>query len=95
MSDPLVSPLFGKFNGLPPLYVQASGNDLLCDDCTRLRDAYIAQGLDLQYELYPEMLHSFQFFAGKMPEAGQAIGKSAGFLHDVCDKIQKIQSGAN
>ena len=78
--DPRASPLFGDFRGLPPLYVQASGRDLLRDDCTRLRDAFTEQGLELQFELFPDMLHSFQFFAGNIPEADQAILKAAAFL---------------
>ena len=78
--DPLASPLFGNFEGLPPLYVQASGRDLLRDDSVRLRDAFEQQELKLQFELFPDMLHSFQFFAGNMPEAGNAIRKAAAFL---------------
>ena len=88
---PRVSPVYGNFAGLPPLYVQASGNDLLRDDCTLLRDAYIAQGLELQYELFADMFHCFQFYAGKMPEAEHAIGKAAGFLKGACDKISNVQ----
>ncbi len=78
--DPLASPLFGCFKGLPPLYAQASGRDLLRDDCTRLRDAFTEQGLTLEFELFADMLHSFQFFAGNMPEAEDAICRAAAFL---------------
>ncbi len=78
--DPLASPLFGCFRNLPPLYVQASGRDLLRDDCTRLRDAFTAQGLTLEFELFTDMLHSFQFFAGNMPEADDAVCRAAAFL---------------
>ena len=77
---PMASPLFGNFKDLPPLYVQALGNDLLRDDCFRLRDAYFKQNLGLKLELIPGMPRSFQFFAGNMPEAGVAISKSADFL---------------
>ncbi len=78
--DPLASPLFGCFRDLPPLYVQASGRDLLRDDCMRLRDAFTEQGLTLEIELFADMLHSFQFFAGNMPEAEDAIRRAAAFL---------------
>lgn len=78
--DPRASPLFGRFDGLPPIYVQASGRDLLRDDSTRLRDAFADQGIGLQFELFSDMLHSFQFFAGTMPEADIAISKSAAFV---------------
>ncbi len=82
LNDPLVSPLFGKFAGLPPLYVQSAGKDLLRDDSSRLENAYIAQGLSLRHDFYTDMLHSFQFYAGNMPEADRAIVKCADFLHE-------------
>ena len=78
----MASPLLGEFSGLPPHYVQATGKNLLRDDGFRLQDAYAEQNPDLKLELFPEMLHSFQFFAGKMPEAGEAILKTAAFLEE-------------
>ncbi|MDE0111515.1 MAG: alpha/beta hydrolase fold domain-containing protein [Albidovulum sp.] len=78
--DPMASPIFGKFRGLPPLYVQASGKDLLREDSVRLRDAYAKQNLGLKLEIFPDMLHSFQFFAGNVPEAEAAIMKAAALL---------------
>jgi len=69
-SDPLASPLFGSLAGLPPIYCQAAELDLLLDDATRLSDRDADR---LTVEVFPEMCHSFQFFAGNFPEANAAI----------------------
>ena len=89
-SDPRISPLFGTFDALPPLYLQAAGKDLLRDDSLRLKETYATLGLDLKCELFGDMIHCFHFFAGNMPEADQAIAKSAEFLKCLVNKIQKV-----
>ncbi len=78
--NPLVSPLYGDLNGLTPIYVQAAELDLLLDDSTRLAKRAAESGVDLQYDLFPEMVHSFQFFAGQFPEADAAIKKIGTFV---------------
>ncbi len=92
--DPRASPIFGTFRGLPPLYVQVSGRDLLRDDCMRLRDAFTEEGLELKFELFPDMLHSFQFFAGNIPEADEALRKAAAFLDQVHSADPHERKGA-
>jgi len=37
-TDPLVSPLFGDFSGLPPLFVTATQGEVLLSDTTRLAE---------------------------------------------------------
>lgn len=76
-TDSLVSPLFGSLANLPPIYCQAAELDLLLDDATRLsgRDADT-----LTVEVFPEMCHSFQFFAGNFPEADAAIKMIGDFV---------------
>jgi acetyl esterase/lipase len=44
---PYVSPLFGKFHGLPPLHVSYSEHELLRDDSTRLIATARLQGADI------------------------------------------------
>lgn len=77
-TDPLLSPLNADLGGLPPIYVQASEYDLLRDDSLRLRD----RNPEIRVELWPEMLHSFPFFAGIVPEADAAIESASAFIID-------------
>ncbi|WP_299949486.1 alpha/beta hydrolase [uncultured Ruegeria sp.] len=81
--DPIASPLHGSLAGLPPIYVQASENDILRDDGHRLSDKAATQGADVRFELVPGMFHDFQFFAGNLPEADAAIARCCMFLESV------------
>ena len=78
--DPLASPLYADFHGLPPLYIQVGGDEALLDDAARLADAARAAGVDVQYEVWPEQQHVFQFLAGTAPEGDDAVAKLATFF---------------
>ena len=78
--DPLVSPLFADLCGLPPTYIQAAELDLIVDDSIRFASAAAKQGVDVRLDIFPEMHHSFQFFAGRIPEADSALKKAALYL---------------
>lgn len=93
--DVRASPLYGDFHDLPPIYVQASGRDLLRDDSIRLRDNCAEQGVGLRFELFSDMLHSFQFFAGNMPEADIAVSRSAAFVEETCAARRCEATGAD
>ena len=73
LSDPYVSPLYGNLAGLPPVYLQGAEYDMLVGDSRRLQRMALAEGAPLRFDLFPLMPHSFQFFAGTIPEADAAI----------------------
>ena len=79
-SDPYVSPLFGRLTGLPPVYLQGAEYDMLVGDSTRLQGKALVENLPLRFDLFPLMPHSFQFFAGTIPEADAAIGQIGRYL---------------
>ena len=79
-ADPLVSPVFGDLRGLPPIYLQGAEHDLLVGDAALLQRNAREAGAALRYELFPQMAHSFQFFAGTIPEADAAISEIGRFL---------------
>ena len=80
LSVPYISPLFGSLRGLPPIYLQGSEYDLLRDDSMRLQAMARANGTPLRFDLFPLMPHSFQFFAGTIPEADAAISQIGRYL---------------
>ena len=73
--DPYASPLYADLTGLPPLYVQAGDWDILVDDATRLADRARCAGVDVRLDVFPEMLHAHQIWAGNMPEADAAVAR--------------------
>ncbi len=88
LTDPLVSPLYGDFHGLPPMLIQVGDAEVLLDDSTRLAERAKAAGVDVTIEVFDEMIHVFQIFAATLPEAQQAIDKIGAWVK------QKVRTGA-
>jgi len=80
LSDPYASPLCGNMAGLPPVYLQGAEYDMLVGDSRRLQSMALAEGAPLRFDLFPLMPHSFQFFAGTIPEADAAISQIGRYL---------------
>lgn len=80
--DPFASPLYGDLTGLPPLYIQAGDWDILVDDSHRLADKARRARVEVRLEVFPEMLHAFQIWAGNLPEADEAVARLGEYLRD-------------
>jgi monoterpene epsilon-lactone hydrolase len=75
--DPLVSPLHADLAGLPPLYIQASRDEVLVDDSRSFAERAQRAGLDVRLDLFPGQQHTFQMAAGRSPEADDAVRRLA------------------
>ena len=78
--DPLVSPLYGNLQGLPPLLVQVGSAELLYDDGRRLAHHARRAGVDVHFDVYPGMVHVFQFMYLIEPKSRQAVHAAARFV---------------
>jgi acetyl esterase/lipase len=77
---PLASPLFADLRGLPPLLVQVGTAEVLLDDATRLAERARDAGVDVQLEVWEDMIHVWHAFADVLPEGAQAVEGIADFL---------------
>lgn len=77
--DPLISPVFGDWQGLPPLLVHAGDDEILCDDAVRIKELAKAAGVDVRLEIYPRMWHVWQLYL-TLPQAVQSLDDIAQFL---------------
>jgi acetyl esterase/lipase len=77
---PLASPLYADLTGLPPLYVQVGGREVLLDDATRLVTRAREAGVDVALEQWDEMIHVWQAFAPLVPESDEAITRIGAYL---------------
>ncbi len=67
--NPLVSPLFGSLDGLPPTSVYSSTRDVLTIDTLRLRDRVLAEHIpNMTFRLRQGLLHDFVIYA-PLPDA--------------------------
>lgn len=78
--DPLASPLYGDYRGLPPLLIQVGDAEILLDDSTRVAERAKAAGVKVDLEVWDEMMHVWHVFAKILPEGQQAIDKIGKFI---------------
>lgn len=79
-TDPIASPLYADLHGLSPLYLQVGDAEITYDDSIRLAAKARAAGVEVRLDVFEEMQHDFQMFAGSMPEADMAISRIGEFL---------------
>ena len=76
LGDPLANPVRADLTGLPPAYIQVGGWEAGLDD-SRLLAAKLD---DAELDVFPEMLHTFQIGAGRVPEATDAVARLGRWL---------------
>ena len=77
----LLSPAVqGDLSGFPPMLLQAGGNEVLLDDAIRMAERARAAGVDVILDVTANVPHVFQFCAGELDEADQALDRAALFL---------------
>jgi epsilon-lactone hydrolase len=77
---PLASPLYGDLMGLPPLLIQVGDRETVLDDSTMLADKARAAGIDVELQVWDDMIHVFQMFGAELAEARRAIDSISEFL---------------
>jgi sialidase-1 len=77
--EPLASPVFGDYHGIPPLLIQVGEHEMLRDDCIRAAKKARSDGVSVKLEVWPGMVHVFQIRG--LPESREAIEHIAEFVH--------------
>ena len=76
--NPLASPVFGDYTGIPPLLIQVGEYEVIRDDSVRVAAKARADGVDVKLEVWPGQVHVFQIRG--LPESREAIEHIAGFM---------------
>jgi epsilon-lactone hydrolase len=84
--DPLASPVFGDFRGIPPLLIQVGEHEMLRDDSVRVAKKARADGIPVKLEVWPGMFHVFQSHEPLIPEARESIEHIADFMRSSLPK---------
>ena len=77
---PYISPLYGDYEGLPPMLFQVGGAEMLLSDSARAAKKAKAAGCEVQLTIYDEMFHVFQLGMKKMKESREAWREVEEFL---------------
>ena len=78
-TNPLASPLWGDFKGLPPILVHVGRNEILLDDATRLSDRTDIAQTNCSVEVFDDMPHVFQSIRYLKETAG-SLSRIGGFM---------------
>ncbi|MEZ4712073.1 MAG: alpha/beta hydrolase [Caldilineaceae bacterium] len=79
-TNPLLSPQFGDFTGLPPLYICVGTHEIHLDDCVNVAEKARAHGVDVTLAQWPNMVHAFPILSPLFPEATQAMAEICEFV---------------
>jgi acetyl esterase/lipase len=78
--DPLISPVFGDWTGLPPLLIHAGEDEMLREDAVRVEKLARSAGVEVRLEVYPRMWHVWQLYLS-LPQATQSLDDVAQFMN--------------
>ena len=82
LTDPLISPLFGDYEGFPPIYIQVGSNEILHDDAALLYKKLLKDNVSVKMDVFKGMWHVFQMSPFKT--AYEAMDQNAEFIYDIC-----------
>lgn len=82
LREPLISPLFGNYDGFPPTYIQVGDNEILLNDATMLHKKMVKANVSVKMDIFKGMWHVFQMSPFKT--AYEAMDKNAEFIYDIC-----------
>lgn len=78
-TDPVVSPLYGDWQGLPPLLILAGEIEMMRDDGKQCAEAARKAGCDATYIEGEGMAHIWTLYADRLPEAREALSAIGDF----------------
>ena len=78
--NPYISPVFGEYDGFPPMLMQVGECEMLLSDTTTVAEKARAAGVDIAMHIYPGMFHIFQKGMNMYPESKMAWDEIKEFL---------------
>lgn len=82
LANPLISPIYADFHGLPPLLIQVGTEEVLLDDSVALAEKAKADGADVTLKIWDQMWHVWPVLGDLIPESRKAFAEMNEFLQD-------------
>lgn len=81
--DPYISPLFGDYEGFPPMLLQVGSFEMLLSDSVLVAEKAKAAGVKVRLTVYEGMFHIFQMALNVLPESRAAWIEVEHFLQKI------------
>ena len=78
--NPLASPLYGDFTGVPPLLIQVGTREVLLDDSRRTASKARDAGVAVEYFEGEGLIHVWPVLAANAPESATALEQVGAFV---------------
>jgi monoterpene epsilon-lactone hydrolase len=93
LNDPLLSPIYGNFQGLPPIFAQVGSTEVLLDDTLQIARKARLQGVDFELEIWDGLPHAWHVFSW-IPESKKALTRIAEFFRMRLDLLADLSANA-
>lgn len=87
--DPLVSPLFGQMQGLPPSLIFVGGDEIMLSDAVLLHEKLVAVGCKSNLHITPERWHAYILYG--LPEDADDFDRINQFLDSTISQAHKLR----
>jgi acetyl esterase/lipase len=87
--DPRASPLFGGFDGAPPVLIQVGSEEALLSDSERIAERLRGAGAEVHLRVWARCPHVWQLFDGWLPEARAALREAAAFVQTSFERARR------
>ncbi|MDQ8735609.1 alpha/beta hydrolase [Paenibacillus sp. LHD-38] len=77
---PYISPLYGNFEGFPPLKIVTDSTEVLADDADLLAEKAQMAGVQVDYQKWDGTFHAFATTGRGTPESLQVLQETAQFI---------------
>lgn len=78
--DPYISPIYGNYDGFPPLKIVVDKQEVLYDDSRLLSIKAKKSGVEVDYQEWEDTIHSFPTLGKLTPESYQVVRESIEFI---------------
>lgn len=79
-ASPVISPLYGGLEGLPPTLIHAAEHDVFLSDSTRFAEKAEDAGVNVDIRVWSKMWHIFHMQAPFVPESRKALDEICLFV---------------
>jgi len=81
-TNPMLSPQFGNYVGIPPLYVCVGTHEIHLEDCENVVKVAKKDGVDVTFRKWEKMVHAFPILSPLFPEAKKALNEICEFVKE-------------
>jgi acetyl esterase/lipase len=82
LTNCLISPLYGDYIDVPPIFIHSGTEDIGRDDSIRTAEKAKEAGVDVTFKLWEGMFHDFTVFYMLTPEGKQSFNKLVDFIRN-------------